>query len=444
MKKLKIWTQIIIKSFKRYWLIISLSVVSGVLFFFLASNFVKISKKLFPPTPRIGLVGNYKLNNLPPEVSHYVSYGLTEILPNGKATSSPIVKNWGIQKDGLEYVFTLKSSIKWQDGTPLRPDQLNYEIGGAKTIPIKNGVKFKLESPFAPLPTLLNKPLYKKEKISLGDYKIKKYKATAGTLTSLSLQKINNSRQKIKFFFYPQEEDLLTAFKLGEINTAWKVTNIDQVKNWPNVKIQSRESTPEKYSALFINTRKNPLSQKSFRQSLAYAIEKFPEKDQAVSPIAPNSWAYEKDVKTYPYNPDHAKSLLENIGDFENQEFTLHTLPELLEEAERIKNYWEQNLNLNIQIKVTSFIPNENDFDVFLGYGVIPNDPDQYYFWHSTQQGNITGIDNDRIDDLLERGRKTTDYQERTDIYQELQRAISEEVPAIFLYYPTNYTIVRL
>ncbi len=417
--------------------------MSGIVFFFLASNFVKLSKKLFPPTPRIGLVGNYKLTNLPPEVSHYVSYGLTEILPNGKATSSPIVKNWGVQKDGLEYVFTLKTSIRWQDGTPLRPDQVNYEIGGAQTIPIKSGVKFKLESPFAPLPTLLNRPLYKKEKIGLGDYKIKKYKVTSGALTSLSLQKIDNPRQKIKFFFYPQEEDLLTAFKLGEINTAWKVTNIDQVKNWPNIKIQTRENRPKKYVALFINTRKNPLAQKKLRQSLAYAIKKLPSKDQATSPIAPNSWAYEKDVKAYTYNPEHAKTLLADIGNVENKQFTLHTLPELLEEAERIKSNWKENLDFEIQIKVSSFIPNEQEFDIFLSYGIIPDDPDQYYFWHSTQQGNITGINNERIDNLLEKGRKTNDYQERTEIYQEFQKAISEEVPAIFLYYPTNYTIVR-
>jgi ABC-type transport system substrate-binding protein len=443
MKKIRIWFKIIIKSFKRYWLVVTLSIISGILFFFLASNFVKISKKIFPQTPRIGLVGNYKLTNLPPEVSHYVSHGLTEILPNGKATSSPIVKNWGIQQVGLEYVFTFKKALKWQDGTPLRPDQINYEIEGAETIPIKNGVKFKLESPFSPLPTLLNKPLYKKKKIGLGEYKVRKYQTTAGMLTSLTVQKTDNRRQKIKFYFYPQEEDLLTAFKLGEINTAWKITNLSEVKDWPNVKIQSRESTPEQYSALFINTRNNPLKQKKFRQALAYAIEKSAEKDRAVSPIAPNSWAYEKDIKTYDFDPNHAKNLMEDIGNFENQEFTLHTLPELLDLAEQIEQNWEENLNLKIQIKVTSFIPSENKFNIFLGYGIIPNDPDQYYFWHSTQQGNITGIDNDRIDDLLERGRKTTDYQERTEIYQEFQKAISEEVPAIFLYYPTNYTLVR-
>ncbi len=443
MKKVRIWFKIIIKSFKRYWLVISISILSGVVFFYIASNFVKLSQKMFPRTPRIGLVGNYKLTNLPPEVSHYVSYGLTEILPNGRATSSPLVENWGIEEDGLEYVFTFKPSLKWQDGTPLRPDQINYEISGAETIPIKNGVKFKLESPFSPLPTLLNQPLYKKNNIGLGDYRIKQIKTTAGMINSLTIQNTDNSREKLKFYFYPQEDDLLTAFKLGEINTAWKVNNLEEVKNWPNIEIKSRESTPEKYSALFLNTRKNPLTQKKFRQALAYTIKRVPEKDRAVGPIAPNSWAYEKNVKSYPFNPDHAKSLMEDVGNFENEEFILYTLPELLEEAERIKNSWEKNLNLKVQIKVTTFMPNEHEFDIFLSYGIIPNDPDQYYFWHSTQQGNITGIDNDRIDDLLEKGRKTTDYTERTEIYQEFQRAISEEVPAIFLYYPTNYTIIR-
>ncbi len=443
MKKLRIWSQIIIKSFKRYWYIIVLSAVSGGLLFYFASNFVKISQKFFPATPRIGLVGNYQLTNLPPEVSKHISHGLTEILPNGTATSSPIVKNWGIQNNGLEYVFTLEDSLKWQDNSPLRPEEINYQIEGIEIIPIKNGVKFQLESPFAPLPTLLSKPLYKKDNIGLGTYKIDQIRTTGGSISSLLLKKADNQKQKMRFYFYPHEDDLLTAFKLGEINTAWKVTNIDRIKNWPNITIKTGQNTPEKYAAVFINTRKDILSEKKFRQSLAYAIEKKPSKDRAVSPIAPNSWAYERNVKPYDYDAKHAKNLLEDFEGIENNTFILHTLPELLDDAEAIKSNWEKELNLKIQIKVTRFLPNENEFEFFLGHGVIPNDPDQYYFWHSTQPGNITGIKNERIDNLLERGRKTNDLQERTEIYQEFQKAISEELPAIFLYYPTSYTLER-
>nr|MBP6989849.1 peptide-binding protein [Candidatus Shapirobacteria bacterium] len=69
----------------------------------------------------------------------------------------------------------------------------------------------------------------------------------------------------------------------------------------------------------------------------------------------------------------------------------------------------------------------------------------QYLFWHSTQKKtNITKINNPRIDKLLEEGRQTFDQQERKNIYQEFQKNLLEECPAIFLKYPIVYTISRI
>jgi len=122
---------------------------------------------------------------------------------------------------------------------------------------------------------------------------------------------------------------------------------------------------------------------------------------------------------------------------------TLSTLPELLDWAEKIKDDWQNNLNINVAIKVSRFVPEPNNFDAFLGYGLIPPDPDQYTFWHSTQSENLTGINNAKIDQLLEKGRKTIDGEERKEIYYDFQQTLSEEVPAIFLFYPKKYKIIR-
>ena len=73
-----------------------------------------------------------------------------------------------------------------------------------------------------------------------------------------------------------------------------------------------------------------------------------------------------------------------------------------------------------------------------------PIDPDQYYFWHSTQTNqNITNLKNVKIDKLLEDGRKVTNIEQRKQIYVDLQKVIADEVPAIFLYYPYSYTVSR-
>ena len=61
--------------------------------------------------------------------------------------------------------------------------------------------------------------------------------------------------------------------------------------------------------------------------------------------------------------------------------------------------------------------------------------PNQHY---------ITKLNNPRIDKLLEEGRQTNDQIERKKIYQDFQTYLLEEVPAIFLYYPTTYTVTRI
>jgi peptide/nickel transport system substrate-binding protein len=74
----------------------------------------------------------------------------------------------------------------------------------------------------------------------------------------------------------------------------------------------------------------------------------------------------------------------------------------------------------------------------------IPPDPDQYPFWHSTQtQTNITGFSNVKIDKLLEDARQEIDTEKRKTIYADFQRRITDEAPAVFLYYAKSYTIKR-
>ena len=85
----------------------------------------------------------------------------------------------------------------------------------------------------------------------------------------------------------------------------------------------------------------------------------------------------------------------------------------------------------------------QTDFDVLLAMQEIPRDPDQYALWHSTQAGNITDFKNARIDKLLEDGRKTLDQEKRKQIYFDFQRYLLEDLPVIFLHFPTYYEIIK-
>ncbi len=79
-----------------------------------------------------------------------------------------------------------------------------------------------------------------------------------------------------------------------------------------------------------------------------------------------------------------------------------------------------------------------------IAYWKVPSDPDQYYFWHSTQkQGNIGNYQNMKIDKILEDGRDTISIEMRKKIYDNYQKIIMDDPPGIFLYYPYIYIITR-
>ena len=79
-------------------------------------------------------------------------------------------------------------------------------------------------------------------------------------------------------------------------------------------------------------------------------------------------------------------------------------------------------------------------FDVLLyGWVQTTSDPDPYPLWHSSQiesGQNYAGLQNRTIDNLLEKGRRTTDVEERRRFYLEFQELFAAELPALLLYYP--------
>jgi peptide/nickel transport system substrate-binding protein len=107
-----------------------------------------------------------------------------------------------------------------------------------------------------------------------------------------------------------------------------------------------------------------------------------------------------------------------------------------------IKNSWRSTWVSKSVFRLKQY--DQDNYDVAIAYAGIPVDPDQYTYWHSTQtNGNITHLNNSRIDKLLEEGRQLFDPIERKQTYLDFQRYLLEESPAIFLSYPTVYNISK-
>ncbi|MBP8591369.1 hypothetical protein KBI33_02745 [Candidatus Shapirobacteria bacterium] len=400
----------------------------------LVFSFLRLSSR--PPVWRFAVVGQYQPQNLPSFVSGLISYGLVKV--DGQGNFSPgIASSWETVEEGKNYRFHLVENLFWHDGQKVKAQDINYRFQDLKLTPLDNEtLEISLEEKYASLLDLLSQPVFKANLIGVGEYRLKKWQRQGETIKQLSLENKDKNKPQIIFKFYPNEESARHAFKMGEVDIIWGLQNPDNLVYFPNVTIEA-EINNEQYTAVFFNLQKETLAEKSVRQALAYATPKPQGKNRAKGPYSPASWVYNDFVKTYDFDFGHAKELL---GD-QKISLQLATFPNYLTLAEKIKESWEK-IGVSTEIRVVNFIP--DDYDALLLTQAIPQNPDQYWFWHSSQtQTNITHLNNPRLDQLLEEGRITTDKEKRREIYADFQRFLLEESPAIFIEYPTYHYVFR-
>ena len=230
------------------------------------------------------------------------------------------------------------------------------------------------------------------------------------------------------------------------------------------------------YTYLGFNFRHPWFKDKRVRKAIAYGIDKqeiidgvlFGLGSQATGPYVPNTWPYNPDVKRYPYNPEKARELLKDAGWIDRdgdgilenaggQKFKFTVLTNmgnsLRLKAATIIQWRLGMIGIKMDIRVLEWATFINEFidkrrfqAVILGWG-IGLDPDQYDIWHSSKTGekelNFISYKNPKVDELLEKGRRTFDIKERKKAYFRMQEILAEDVPYVFLYVPQALQIVH-
>ena len=400
-----------------------------------------IATSWFTHIDRIGMVGDFTPSELPLSIQRQVSSGLTEIGPDGSPKPA-LAASWEATNSGKTFIFTLRSDLKWHSGKTVSSHDVNYIIRGVTIIPTgDNTLVAYLQYPYSPFPTLVSKPIFLSGLNGFGPYSIGNIQLRGESVKSIQLRPQDITVGDPKFYtFYQTEAQALLAYKLGEIDQLADMSTTSGIMHWGA--IHAVEHTKyDRVVTLFFNV-KNPLFQdKVSRQALAYGIPELPY-EKAGSPISKLSWAYTKNVRNYSSNIPEAKKLLKDtMLASASSELTLSTFPTYLDTAQQIAAAWTA-LGVKTKVRVENSVP--PDYEALLSAQDLPPDPDQYPFWHSTQsQTNITGYANVKIDKLLEDGRQEVDQKKRAIIYADFQRRLVEDAPAVFLYYPKVYTIIR-
>ena len=391
-----------------------------------------------------------------------------------------------------DIVFTINTIQNPEYKSPLR---INWN--GVKVEKIDDyAVRFKLNNIYAPFlhnmtVGILPKHLwagisaqnfhlaqYNHEPVGSGPYKFKELEQNkSGVIQSIELEKNKDFYLKdpyienLIFEFFQNEETAIQALNKKQVDGLNFFSAAQQSKIQNKSANIYRINLPRYYAVFFNQTKTKVLSDKTARLALAYAtdkkeiIEKILNNEGLIadSPLLPNSLGYTKEIKIYDFAPEHAKNILRADGwkdtdgdgilekkiNNENLKFeiTLVTAdwPELIKAANLIKEQWGKiGAKINLEIAGLGAIQEDyirpREYQAILFGEVLGSDPDPFAFWHSSQKRdpglNLALYDNEKIDKVLEEARQNLDKKIRIEKYEEFQKLLVDDVPAVFLYSP--------
>ncbi len=435
-RRLKFWWHLLHAYIKRYQIRIFATIV--ILFLVIFAAYKTIPNVIRSNIITIGYVGSYNLQTLPSEVLSLATQPLISKDANGRGVPA-LASHWTVSEDGKTYIVFLKDNLQWHDGSVVEAKDISLAIKNVDIAALNNKtIQFKLPNPIASFPLALDIPVFKASTFyGTGEFRIVDLNQIGDVIKKITLHPKDSSLPRVEIKFYPTEQQAVYALKIGEIKVL-AVSNVKELEKWPNLNVK-KEVDAQKLVSVFYNTSDSLLSSRDLRQALSYAITKdtFDGQD-AITPIAFTSWAYNPNVKKYEFNQAKAKELFAK-AEAKNKTITLSYMPGLKTIAQGIKDDWSY-LGLNIILKEEKGIP--KDFQALLAVDQIPTDPDQYTLWHSTQKTtNITNYANVKIDKLLEDARVAQKEDERKALYQDFQRFLVDDAPATFLYYPYKYMV---
>jgi peptide/nickel transport system substrate-binding protein len=372
-----------------------------------------------------------------------------------------LADTWEVSEDGLVYTIRLKDNQYWTNGRKITSDDLIYtsfkspDLAGVATDKVDElTVRFTLPNKYAPFLSLLTvgiMPSNAEEElnpllpVSSADFRVVRVERSGDIVRKIILANTNPEAKikKLVFKFYSNDDELVTAAKLGEID-AFSLGGItDEVPNFIDYKYPVQGI----YYSLYLNLRDEKFEDKVFRQKLEKVLPMenlIGEEGIAVQGPISRSLFTDRGINFDKYDKDFKEDLSNKVI-----EITVPDVEDHVEMVEHVKEVWESRLNLDVKIKkvdpdeIIKEVIEPRDFEVLFYGQEVGRDPDRYVLWHSAQESppglNITGFEQIRADRALEEGRNELENENRLVHYSEFQKVLVEETPAIFLYHPYSH-----
>lgn len=415
-----------------------------------------------------------------------------------------LAESWDVSEDGLTYTFKLRDNVKWHDGEPFTAKDVvftttkflpethpraraNFSHVESVTAPDDHTVVFKLKQPFPAFIKAFevsSAPMMPAHIYEGSDYKQNPKNATPiGTGPFKFDQWVKGSHihlvknedyylegkpylDDIYFRVIPDAASRALALETGQVDVSQyndvEPFDVPRLKALPHLTMTTKGyEFVAPLSWIEINTRTAPLDDPKFRQALMYALDREFIRDKiwfglgrvASGPVNSVTTGFEPDKKTYEYDPEKAKALLDEMGlkpndDGVRAEITFTPMPygeTWSRLAEYIKQSWGKiGVKVNLEsTDVAGWVQKVSNWDYqttndfVYQYGDPSLGVARTYISDNIRKGvmfsNTMGYKNPQVDELFAKAAVENDPEKRQQQLSEVQRILVEDLPVIWL-----------
>lgn len=444
--------------------------------------------------------------------------GLTILNPSTFAPEPHLAESWEASDDGLTWTFHLREDVAWHDGVPFTAEDVKFTLdavldpatGSSKrsnfliinevVVVDPYTVEMRMNAPWAALPAFFGTRLLIAPKhlldgqnlqettefnrfrpIGTGPFRMVRNEVANYIELEANPDYFRGAPHVDRLFFkiVPDSNARLAQLRTGELDfVLLDYPQAPSLRNVPGIRIESDYRSL--WYALHLNTKFEFFQDRTVRQAVSYALDRdllidavlqgygSPGTGPIIPALAPY---YTDDVRTYPYDPERARTMLEDAGwvdrdgdgvrekDGRPLSFELSVIQgnATVERASAIIQQNLRDIGMDARMRAYEFSafitevrdaregPNmSNAFFVWMT--PVPEPDGIYAYFHSSNAitgSNFTVYENEEVDRLLEIGRTATDQGDRVAAYHEIQRIMAEDLPRIFIAFPEELYAVR-
>ncbi|MGD8421206.1 MAG: ABC transporter substrate-binding protein [Gammaproteobacteria bacterium] len=412
-----------------------------------------------------------------------------------------LAKTWTISDDGLTYRFDLRPGVKFHDGTPLTaaavkfnfdrmldennpyhdtgPFPLSFFFSAVDKVETEGAgtVIFTLKEPYAPFLSNLAYPTglivspdavkqygkdFGRHPVGTGPFRFAEWESNSKVVVERNDLYWGDAPSLEAVVFRPITDANTRVAEMlsGGLDLMVEVPpdNVGQFQK--DAAFTVYEQAGPHVWFLILNDKEGPMADKRVRQAVNYAINKKSLVENvlqgtaqvAAGPTPPAfSWAYNNDLKPYPYDPARARKLIKEAG-FEGAKLTFYVTEGgsgMLDPIPMGAAIQADLAKVGFDVEIETY-----EWNTFLGkvnpglegkadmaeMAWMTNDPDTLPYLalrtgaFPDKGGFNSGYySNPEVDKLLEAARRSTDQAERARLYKQMQAIVHDDAPWAFI-----------